>query len=73
MASTDPIPRVRGQLDQPFVLTRQLRYTRVSSAAFVIRQMNKKELTAIRMKFITPALVRPAGKWDVMTQVREEF
>ncbi|RPJ87162.1 MAG: DEAD/DEAH box helicase [Acidobacteria bacterium] len=37
--------------------------------------MNKKELTEadIRTKFITPALVGPAGKWDLMTQVREEF
>ncbi|RPJ57671.1 MAG: DEAD/DEAH box helicase, partial [Acidobacteria bacterium] len=37
--------------------------------------MNKKELTEadIRTKFITPAIVSPGGKWDVMTQVREEF
>lgn len=37
--------------------------------------MNKKELTEadIRTKFITPALVGPEGKWDVMSQVREEF
>ncbi len=38
--------------------------------------MNKKELTEtdIRTKFITPALVGPAtGKWDLMTQVREEI
>jgi len=36
--------------------------------------VNKKDLTEadIRTKFITPALVAPAGKWDVMTQVREE-
>ncbi len=37
--------------------------------------MNKKNLTEadIRTKFITPALVGPAGsKWNVMTQVREE-
>ena len=36
--------------------------------------MNKKDLTEtdIRTKFITPALVTPRGKWDVMTQVREE-
>lgn len=36
--------------------------------------MNKKKLTEtdIRTKFITPALSAPAGKWDVMTQVREE-
>src|SRR5262245_29814505 len=37
--------------------------------------MNKKDLTEadIRTKFITPALVGPGGKWDVMTQVREEI
>lgn len=37
--------------------------------------MNKKELTEadIRTKFITPALVGPGGKWNVMTQVREEI
>ena len=37
--------------------------------------MNKKDLTEadIRTKFITPALVgESAGRWDVMTQVREE-
>jgi type I restriction enzyme R subunit len=37
--------------------------------------MNKKDLTEtdIRTKFITPALVgADEGKWDVMTQVREE-
>lgn len=37
--------------------------------------MNKKDLTEadIRTKFITPALVgATAGRWDVMTQVREE-
>jgi type I restriction enzyme, R subunit len=36
--------------------------------------MNKKELTEadIRTKFITPALVPPGGKWDLMTQLREE-
>ncbi len=37
--------------------------------------MNKKDLTEtdIRTKFITPALVGAGdGKWDVMTQVREE-
>lgn len=37
--------------------------------------MNKKNLTEadIRTKFITPALVsEKAGRWDVMTQVREE-
>jgi len=37
--------------------------------------MNKKELTEadIRTKFITPALVGPAGdKWNLMTQLREE-
>ncbi|MBX9609190.1 MAG: DEAD/DEAH box helicase family protein [Gammaproteobacteria bacterium] len=37
--------------------------------------MNKKELTEadIRTKFITPAIVgETAGRWDVMTQVREE-
>src|SRR2546421_2118848 len=37
--------------------------------------MNKKELTEtdIRTKFITPAILGPAGsKWDLMTQVREE-
>jgi type I restriction enzyme R subunit len=35
--------------------------------------MNKKALTEadIRSKFITPAIVGP-GKWDLMTQVREE-
>ncbi len=38
-------------------------------------RMNKKELTEadIRTKFITPALVAPDGKWDVMTQLREEI
>lgn len=37
--------------------------------------MNKKDLTEtdIRTKFITPAIATPSGKWDVMTQVREEF
>ncbi|HRB14895.1 MAG TPA: DEAD/DEAH box helicase family protein [Nitrospira sp.] len=37
--------------------------------------MNKKELTEadIRTKFITPSLIGPEGKWDVMSQVREEF
>jgi type I restriction enzyme R subunit len=37
--------------------------------------MNKKDLTEadIRTKFITPAILGPAGKkWDVMTQLREE-
>jgi type I restriction enzyme, R subunit len=36
--------------------------------------MNKKELTEadIRTKFITPALVPPGGRWDLMTQLREE-
>ena len=37
--------------------------------------MNKKELTEadIRTKFITPAIDRDkGGKWDVMTQIREE-
>lgn len=37
--------------------------------------MNKKDLTEtdIRTKFITPAIVGPdGGKWDVMTQLREE-
>ena len=37
--------------------------------------MNKKDLTEtdIRTKFITPALDRDKrGKWDVMTQIREE-
>jgi hypothetical protein len=36
--------------------------------------MDKKDLTEadIRTKFITPALVGPGGKWNVMTQVREE-
>ena len=36
--------------------------------------MNKKELTEadIRTKFITPALVPPGGKWDLMIQLREE-
>ena len=37
--------------------------------------MNKKDLTEadIRTKFITPALVGPAGdKWNVMTQFLEE-
>ena len=36
--------------------------------------MNKKGLTEtdIRTKFITPAIATPSGKWDVMTQVREE-
>ena len=38
--------------------------------------MDKKQLTEadIRTKFITPAIVGPSGgKWNVMTQVREEF
>ena len=37
--------------------------------------MNKKSLTEadIHTKFITPALAGPGGKWDVMTQLREEF
>jgi type I restriction enzyme R subunit len=38
--------------------------------------LNKKELTEtdIRTKFITPAILGPEGqKWNVMTQVREEF
>ncbi len=38
--------------------------------------MKKKELseTDIRTKFITPAITGPDGqKWDLMTQVREEF
>lgn len=38
--------------------------------------MNKKELTEmdIRTKFITPAIVGVNdGKWNVMTQVREEI
>lgn len=38
--------------------------------------MNKKDLTEadIRTKFITPALDRgKGGKWDLMTQLREEF
>lgn len=37
--------------------------------------MNKKELTEadIRTKFITPAVLGPrGGKWNVMTQLREE-
>jgi type I restriction enzyme R subunit len=36
--------------------------------------MNKKEFTEadIRTKFIAPALVPPGGKWDLMTQLREE-
>ncbi len=36
--------------------------------------MDKKSLTEadIRTKFITPALVGPCGKWNVMTQLREE-
>jgi len=37
--------------------------------------MNKKDLTEadIRTKFITPALVGSGrGKWNVMTQLREE-
>ena len=36
--------------------------------------MNKKELTEadIRTKFITPALVAPGGRWDLLTQLREE-
>lgn len=37
--------------------------------------MDKKTLTEadIRTKFITPVLVEAdSGKWDVMTQVREE-
>ena len=37
--------------------------------------MDKKALTEadIRTKFITPALVGPGGKWNVMTQLREEI
>lgn len=38
--------------------------------------MNKKDLTEadIRTKFITPAILGPNGdKWNVMTQIREEF
>jgi type I restriction enzyme R subunit len=38
--------------------------------------MNKKDLTEadIRTKYITPAVLGPDGsKWDLMTQVREEF
>jgi len=38
--------------------------------------LNKKDLTEtdIRTKFITPAIVGANGdKWNVMTQVREEF
>ncbi len=38
--------------------------------------MNKKDLTEtdIRTKFITPALDRDkGGRWDLMTQIREEF
>lgn len=36
--------------------------------------VGKKSLTEadIRTKFVTPALVGPDGKWDVMSQVREE-
>ncbi len=36
--------------------------------------MDKKAFTEadIRTKFITPALVGPGGKWNVMTQLREE-
>jgi len=36
--------------------------------------MDKKSFSEadIRTKFITPALVEPVGKWDVMTQLREE-
>ncbi|MGH7875354.1 MAG: EcoAI/FtnUII family type I restriction enzme subunit R, partial [Candidatus Binatia bacterium] len=36
--------------------------------------MNKKDLTEadIRTKFITPALVPPGGRWDLMSQLREE-
>ena len=36
--------------------------------------MDKKKRTEadIRTKFITPAVATPSGKWDVMTQVREE-
>ena len=38
------------------------------------RIVDKKKLTEadIRTKFITPAVATPSGKWDVMTQVREE-
>ena len=34
--------------------------------------MNKKELTEadIRTKFITPALVPPGGKWDLLSWPR---
>jgi type I restriction enzyme, R subunit len=37
--------------------------------------MDKKALTEadIRTKFITPALVGPGSKWNVMTQLREEI
>jgi len=36
--------------------------------------MDKKTLTEadIRTKFITPSIVAPDGKWDLMNQVREE-
>jgi type I restriction enzyme, R subunit len=36
--------------------------------------MNKRDLTEadIRTKFITPALAGPGGKWDLITQLREE-
>ncbi len=37
--------------------------------------MDKKSLSEadIRSKFITPALAGPTGKWDSMTQIREEY
>jgi type I restriction enzyme R subunit len=37
--------------------------------------MDKKSLTEtdIRTKFITPAIAGPGGKWNLMTQVREEY
>ena len=37
--------------------------------------MNKKDLAEadVRTKFITPALIGLSGKWDVMTQLREEI
>ena len=37
--------------------------------------MNKRKLSEadMRTKFITPALVPPAGRWDLMTQLREEI
>ncbi len=48
--------------------------TPVAAVAARAVGMDKKAFTEadIRTKFITPALVGPCGKWNVMTQLREE-